>query len=103
MIGPDDLRHGKKPAVTGNDLEEVADQAGNACLFNQRHDRAGLILGGKNGTLDETPQVGAVIDHRLETVEILGDGVDRIGLGRQLIKRGRIPFGDTGNIAPALG
>ena len=55
-----------------------------------RSERARLRLGGECGAAHEAAQIGAVIDQRIETIEIGLDLVDRAFLQSQLKQRARI-------------
>ena len=86
--GLQNLAESKKPAVRGHQLEEFCGETADAGLVEDRGERLGLLVSGENRTADQPREVGAVVDHRAEAVEIGLHGIDFLLFERELEQRG---------------
>jgi hypothetical protein len=72
----DHLIHGEQPPIGGKDFQEIGGNARNTGLFEHRRQCLHLRIGRKNWTANETLQISAVRQHRIELVEVGFDGVN---------------------------
>src|SRR5579871_1324899 len=87
---PYHLAYGEETSLLGDDAEEFRREPADFRLFENRRERVFLFLGGEYRALHQALQIFAVFDPRVEAVEIGPDGIKRLLLERELVKRGRI-------------
>ncbi|MNL68270.1 hypothetical protein D3C87_1929720 [compost metagenome] len=69
-IGRDHARHGEKPAVRGDNLQEICHEAADAGLGAEGDNGFQLIFGGKDRACDQALEIDAFVDHGLKAIEI---------------------------------
>jgi hypothetical protein len=95
--GGDHARQRKQAAIRGDNLEEIARERTDFRLIAQGNHGSRLLVGRKDRARNEPLQIIAHLDHRLETVEIGSDCINRTSLKRKVEQRRRIALGNSRN------